>query len=137
MKITSILENIERNLDYFERLSTLKDKPYNEYTHEDWTYKLTSNGTNIKFYPGTPPYDLQLLAVNNHPMSLIELITKHIQLTNELIHIGLTHRMWKITASVDPSIREQYLEYTHHIFKDNTLLVNKWLRYFDSQILNT
>lgn|SRR5574343_1184877 len=137
MKITSILENIERNLDYFEKLSNLKNKAYTDYTHEDWMYKLHSNGTNIKFYPGTPPEDLQLKAVTSHPMALTELIANNIPVSNELIHMGLTHHMWKVAALLDPSTKQQYIEYLHDIFKNNNLLINKWLRYFDSQIKNT
>lgn len=112
MKLNELLENT----DEWESIDTdINNLPY-----EDQRFQIFADPSSIE-YLTNPSEDLQLTAIRNHGQYI-----KYIKNpTRNVITKALT----------DPNFVQNvqtYDPYVRKLFKDNTLMMNKWLRYAEN-----
>lgn len=77
----------------------------------------------------TPSEAVQLAAVKGYGETLIELHNYGIKISKQVLHAGLTeHNFIHVDDDNNPHMMS-YDDFVKQYFKDNTVLMNKWLRY--------
>jgi hypothetical protein len=132
MKISTLLEAIVKNDEYYDRLNYLKTKSYSEWTEEDWMVQLHSDSFPILHHPN-PSDELQRIAINNYPLILDNMLDHRIHVSTDNIKLCLTHPTWGIANKYfSTDVKKSYTILLGKLFKNNNLLINKWIRYFNT-----